>query len=166
MKSIPCWQGALVVKILSKMIPLPWELRKWNDPNSTWSTLFSLHALTLAHSNQAKQFWGALIHFAFIYICESGFSEMLALTQIFIINSRPKMTYMLYVKVHSTKPKHHQPNFGNVLLRMKIYFGFICKIWTSFHFFPSEVVNFYMMSPHPQKNAYEHILPQSYWIAL
>lgn len=70
---------ALVVQILSKTGSLPWELRKWSNPNSTWGALFSFHAPIAAHSNQAKQILGALILCAFVYICESGFSEMLTL---------------------------------------------------------------------------------------
>lgn len=97
---------AVVVQIVSKITPFPWELSKWNNPNSTRGALFCSHGPTPVHSNWAKHILGTLIQCAFIYICESGISEILALkiTQIFIINSGPKMTYMYLCQVQSTKP--------------------------------------------------------------
>lgn len=83
----PSFAYMALVQILSKTTPLPWELRKWSDPNSTWSALFSFHAPTPTHYIWAKQNLEAnLIQFAFIYNWESGFSEMFTFKDTYIHN--------------------------------------------------------------------------------
>lgn len=112
----------LGMQMLLKITPLPWERNKWGDPNSTWGALFHGHAPTSAHSKQAEQSLGVLIPLAFIYICESGIPEIWALknTQIFIINPRPKMTYIAMSK-STPLNQTASPYFEDVLLKLKIH---------------------------------------------
>lgn len=69
----------LGMQMLLRITPLHWERDKWGDPNSAWGALFHCHVPTSAYSKQAEQNLGVLILLAFIYICESGIPEILAL---------------------------------------------------------------------------------------
>lgn len=79
-----------------------------------------------AYSNQAKQNWGVLILFVFIYTSVSQDFQKFWLKKNTIIHNQFKAKHDLYVSMSksTTLNQMYQPYFGNVLLRKKVTFLF------------------------------------------